>query len=72
MMTREQWVELRRRQGHRIFICSSCEPQHLEPEYNKWWHEFKTGHQMVYYLYKPTDIPFVWEVKKIEDDSVRI
>lgn len=63
-MTRDQWIELRRRQGHRIFICSCGQ---LEPEYNAWYHEFKTGHDMSYYLDKEL-MPGFFELESIDKD----
>ena len=66
MMTREQWIELRRKQGHRIFVCSCG---HTEPEYNAWWHEFKTGHDMHAYLKNEIPgMPGFFEVEFVDKD----
>lgn len=43
MYTREQWLELRRKQGHKIETCPVC--KYSIPEYlGIWFHIFKTGH----------------------------
>lgn len=66
MMTRREWLELRRRQGHRIFLC---ECGHMEPEYNAWYHEFNTGHDMNAYIGSEIpELPGFFEIKVIDKD----
>jgi hypothetical protein len=66
MMTRDNWIELRRRQGHRIFICHCG---HKEPEYNVWWHEYLTGHDMSWFLKKEIpELPGFFELESIDKD----
>lgn len=64
MMTRDQWIELRRKQGHRIFVCSCGR---LEPEYNAWYHEFKTGHDMTYYMTEEI-LPGIFKLEFVDKD----
>ena len=46
MMTRYEWLLLRKRQGHNIITCSCG---YSTPEYLFWMHEWDTGH----YIDKP-------------------
>lgn len=66
MMTRDEWIELRRRQGHRILVCHCG---HKEPEYNAWYHEFKTGHDMSWFLGRKIPyLPGFYELEFLDKD----